>query len=334
MWKLVQVGILFVLAIVAGMLFGVQKNKDSAPQSPAESAVAPTPAEVPSPAPEPSQPAPPRSPEPIRSPEPPVTAAARPAPTAAPATPTPRASAPRSPTPAPQRPVATPQPPAVAAPTPESAPDTIAAPVEPAAPNPPPAAVIPPPSGSTTAAARRGSDRQPRTVTLPAGLSLVVRLNRALSTARHQTGDSFTATLDEPIIIDKMIIADRGATVEGRIVEADRAGRVSGRSQLSVTLTNLHTDDGQIVQLATSRFDVQGEGQVGKTAKRAAIGAGIGAAIGAIAGGGKGAAIGAGTGAGAGAGSEAVRRGEDAMLRAESRLFFRLEQPLEIRERL
>jgi len=171
-------------------------------------------------------------------------------------------------------------------------------------------------------------------VTLPSGLDLVVRLDRTVSTASHQSGDQFTATLDEPIVIDRLVIADRGARVEGRVVESDRAGRVRGRSFLAVELTNLHTDDGQIVPLRTTRFDREGEGQMKKTATRAGIGAAIGAAIGAIAGGGKGAAVGASTGAGAGAGSEAIRRGEEAELRSETRLFFRLEAPLEITEKL
>ena len=162
----------------------------------------------------------------------------------------------------------------------------------------------------------------------------MVRLDRSISTARAQTGDTFHGTLDEPIIVDKLIIADRGARVEGRIAEADRAGRVRGRSYLAIELTRLSTDDGQWVDLTTSRFEREGSGQVKKTAQRAAIGAAVGAAIGAIAGGGKGAAVGAGTGAGAGAGSEAVRRGEDAVFEAETRIFFRLEAPVTITEKL
>lgn len=191
-----------------------------------------------------------------------------------------------------------------------------------------------PPPTTIPAPPRTASTTKPRTVTLPVGMDLVVRLNRTISSGAYDAGDTFTATLDEPVIVDRLIIADRGASVEGRVVEAKRAGRVSGRSYLSVELTNLQTDDGQRVQIATSRFDSEGEGQTKQTAKRAGIGAAIGAAIGAITGGGKGAAIGAGAGAGAGAGSEAIKRGEDVELRAETRLFFRLEEPLEITEKL
>lgn len=62
--------------------------------------------------------------------------------------------------------------------------------------------------------------------------------------------------------------------------------------------------------------------------------AAIGAAIGAIAGGGKGAAIGAGVGGAAGAGTVLATRGEDASLPSETRVTFRLKNPVTITERL
>jgi hypothetical protein len=62
--------------------------------------------------------------------------------------------------------------------------------------------------------------------------------------------------------------------------------------------------------------------------------AGIGAAIGAIAGGGKGAAIGAGIGGAAGAGTVLATRGEQAELAAETRLSFRLKNPVTVTEKL
>jgi hypothetical protein len=62
--------------------------------------------------------------------------------------------------------------------------------------------------------------------------------------------------------------------------------------------------------------------------------AGIGAAIGAIAGGGKGAAIGAGVGGAAGAGTVLGTKGEQAELENETRLTFKLKQPVTLTEKL
>ena len=59
-----------------------------------------------------------------------------------------------------------------------------------------------------------------------------------------------------------------------------------------------------------------------------------GAAIGAIAGGGKGAAIGAGVGGATGAGAVLATRGEEAELASETRLTFRLKNPITITEKL
>jgi hypothetical protein len=67
-----------------------------------------------------------------------------------------------------------------------------------------------------------------------------------------------------------------------------------------------------------------------KTAKDIGIGAAIGAAIGALAGGKKGAAIGAGVGAGSGAAVAAITKGEQVVVPSETRLEFRLEQPVKI----
>jgi hypothetical protein len=66
------------------------------------------------------------------------------------------------------------------------------------------------------------------------------------------------------------------------------------------------------------------------------VGAGtvLGAAIGAAAGGGKGAAIGAGAGAAAGAAGVMLTRGKAAEIPVETRLSFRIANPITITERL
>lgn len=176
--------------------------------------------------------------------------------------------------------------------------------------------------------------RQPRVVTIPAGERLAVRIDNTLSTARNRADDTFFATLDEQLIVDGLIIADRGARLQGRIVEAQRAGRLKGVSRLAFELTHLDTDDGQRLPIRTSVFSMEGPRSRGKDMKRVAMGAGAGAILGAIFGGGKGAAIGAASGAGAGAGTAAATRGEPAVIEPETRLEFRLTDGVTITERL
>jgi len=175
---------------------------------------------------------------------------------------------------------------------------------------------------------------EPHTVTIPAGTMLNVRLSQGLSSDRNHPGDTFSATLDQPLVVDGFVLAERGARAEGRVVEAEQAGRVKGVSSLSIQLTRLTTSDGQRLSLATATVEKQGEKSTGTDAAKIGAGAAIGAAIGAIAGGGKGAAIGAGTGGAAGTGVVLATRGKPAELNTETRVSFKLTDPVAVTEKL
>jgi hypothetical protein len=169
-------------------------------------------------------------------------------------------------------------------------------------------------------------------VTVTAGTLLSTRLGETLSTDKMAAGDSFTGTLDRPLVVDGLVIAERGAQVEGRVIESEKAGRVKGVSSLSIHLTRLRTSDGQMVQIATDPFRKLGETSKAEDVKKIGIGAGLGAVIGAVAGGGKGAAIGAGVGGAAGGGAVAATRGKPVVLPVETRIDFRLSSPVSLTE--
>jgi hypothetical protein len=206
-----------------------------------------------------------------------------------------------------------------------------ATPVAEAAPAPPEAIEI---AGLEPKESAPPAPAEPRRVTLPAGTELSVRLSHSLSTERNLGGDTFYAHLDHPIVIADMVIAKKGARMEGRVLEVQRAGRVKGLSELSIELVRLDAADGQTISVVTSRIHRQGDESKKEDAKKVGIAAGIGAVVGAIAGGGKGAAIGAGVGAGAGGGAVAATRGEPVEIPSETRLTFRLLDPVEVLERL
>lgn len=175
---------------------------------------------------------------------------------------------------------------------------------------------------------------EPNRVTIVADTLLTVRLEEDLSSEYSAVGDSFAATLDSPLIVDGFVIAERGARAEGRVVEAQRAGRVKGESVLALQLTHFRSSDGQEVEILTDSFEKRGErGRVKDAAKVGAL-ASIGAVIGAIAGGGKGAAIGAASGGAAGAGTVLATRGNPAELPVETRLTFRLNTPVKLVEKI
>ncbi len=172
----------------------------------------------------------------------------------------------------------------------------------------------------------------PPQVTLNAGMTIPVRLVDGLSSERNVPGDTFTATLERPLVVDGFVIAERGARVEGRVVASDRGGKVRGVAALAVELTRLHTSDGQNVAIQTDSFERHAAESHREDATKVGAGAALGAIIGAIAGGGKGAAIGAGVGGGAGAGDVMLTRGKPVTMPSETRITFRLRAPVTLTE--
>ena len=173
----------------------------------------------------------------------------------------------------------------------------------------------------------------PRQVTLTAGTLIPARTVEGLSSDRNQTGDGFTATLDAPLVVNGLVIAERGAHLEGKVVQADKAGRVKGVSELSIELTQLTTSDGQHVPIETESFIKHGQTSKKEDAAKIGGGAALGAIIGAIAGGGTGAAIGTAVGGEAGTGAVIGTRGKAVAIAPETRISFRLKSAVTLTER-
>jgi hypothetical protein len=171
-------------------------------------------------------------------------------------------------------------------------------------------------------------------VTLKEGSVIAIRLGETLDSEKNAVGDSFTASLSEPIVIDGFVIAERGARVSGKVVDRERAGRVKGVAVLQLALTEVTTADNQRVPIVTDAFLQKGPDTTKGDMAKVGIAAGVGAAIGAIAGRGKGAAIGAGAGGAAGTGAVLASRGKPAVLPAETLIRFRVAQAVTITEKL
>ena len=149
----------------------------------------------------------------------------------------------------------------------------------------------------------------PAKLTIKTGTYITVRLNQGLSSDRNQVGDGFAATLAKPVIVDGVVVADRGQTLGGKVTEAKKAGRVEGVSRLAVQLTDLSSSDGQPVPIQTQLFSKNGPTSVGRDVGAVGATTATGAMIGAAAGWGTGAAIGAGAGAFVGIVGVLVTRG-------------------------
>jgi len=70
----------------------------------------------------------------------------------------------------------------------------------------------------------------PSTTKLPEGTPITIRLASALSSASSHAGDSFRATLDEPVVIDGRMLVARGTSATGRVLEAKPSASSRGSS--------------------------------------------------------------------------------------------------------
>lgn len=185
-------------------------------------------------------------------------------------------------------------------------------------------------SGATAGNMASAAAAAPRRVVIvPQGTSFSVRLVDPIDTERNKVGDTFRATVSQPVMISDEVVIPTDADVEGQIVDTKSAGHFEGRSAIALTLTRLRMN-GKTYTLRTNQYDKQGASRGKRTAATVGGGAGLGAIIGGIAGGGKGAGIGAIVGAGAGTGVQAVTKAQQIKLPSETVLNFRLESELKV----
>jgi outer membrane biosynthesis protein TonB len=96
-------------------------------------------------------------------------------------------------------------------------------------------------------------------VTLAAGTLLPVRIGENLSSARNQPGDSFLATLIEPLVVNGWVIAEPRARLEGRVVDSTQAGRVKGAAHLEISIVRVALSDGQTIRVRTEPYVRDGD---------------------------------------------------------------------------
>jgi hypothetical protein len=168
----------------------------------------------------------------------------------------------------------------------------------------------------------------PRT-TIPAGTRLSVALLDAVSSDGSEAGDSFMASLTQPVVVNGKTVLAKGTKVRGRVVDAKGSGRVKGLASLELRLTEV-IRNGKPIEISTKTYTAVAEKSTKRDATIVGGAAGIGAAIGAIAGGGKGAAIGAAAGGAGGTGTVLATKGKEVRYGAEDLLSFTLSAPVQI----
>jgi hypothetical protein len=204
-------------------------------------------------------------------------------------------------------------------------------PPPPAAPPAPAASPEPPPTPAPSLAPRSASASvsAPHGATIPAETTITVRMVDAVDSETSRLGQTFMASLDEPVVVRDRVIIPRGADVMTKLVDDEEAGKLQGRTVQTLALVSVNVN-GEWLPLSSNDVRTESSSQGSKTAKLAGGGAVLGAILGGIAGGGKGAAIGTISGAAVGTGAAVATSGHKVVIPSETRLTFRLRTPARI----
>jgi hypothetical protein len=181
-------------------------------------------------------------------------------------------------------------------------------------------------SSSSDTSRSRLSEGQRGSLAVPEGSIITLRMIDAVDSNATNVGDTYRASLDEPIVLNGRTIAPKGADATVRVARVDQSGVISGREEIALVLNDI-TVNGRKYTAETEHAEVAAKSRSKESVKIIGGTAVVGAIIGAIAGGGKGAAIGAASGAGAGTAIQAIR-GQKIEIPSETRLDFRLAQPM------
>jgi len=166
--------------------------------------------------------------------------------------------------------------------------------------------------------------------TLPAETSISVRLIDSVSTETNKAGDTFLASLAEPLTVNGVTLFAKDTSVSGKILSLEEPGRVQGVASISLQLTEIQPKKGSPLPLETQPFSETAKAEKKKDAAIIGGGTAIGTAIGAIAGGGKGAAIGAIAGGGSSTGYVLATKGKQLKYPSETLMTFKLAEPLTV----
>jgi hypothetical protein len=145
---------------------------------------------------------------------------------------------------------------------------------------------------------------------VPAGTTLMVRLNTTLATFSNRVGDPFQAKVTQAVVVNGATLIPVGATVEGRVTKVTEPRRISGKPTIGILPETVILPTGEryfldatLVDTNIQGTDVNAEGQFKGTGhdRRDQIEAGGGTAggmlIGGLIGGGPGILIGGAVGA-------------------------------------
>jgi hypothetical protein len=161
---------------------------------------------------------------------------------------------------------------------------------------------------------------------IPVGTPITVRMIDGVDSEQTRLGQTFRASIDEPVTVNGQTVLPRGADCVIKLVEDKESGKFAGRTVLTLALQQVSVN-GRMIDVTTGDVSQASGSRGARTAKVVGGTTAAGAIIGALAGGGKGAAIGAASGAAVGGTAQVLTKGQRVKIPSETRLTFTLQQP-------
>src|SRR5205814_4253313 len=120
---------------------------------------------------------------------------------------------------------------------------------------------------------------------ISAGTLIRASMVDSLSSGTAREGETFQASLEDPITANGQVVFPRGSQVSGSVVAVHRSGRLSDPGALQLALNSI-SNGSQTAHITTEPLLVRGESHTKSNVEKIGGGAAVGAIIGAIAGGG------------------------------------------------
>lgn len=167
-------------------------------------------------------------------------------------------------------------------------------------------------------------------IVVPAGTRIKAQLNQSIRTSTHRTGQSFFATLKDPLVVGGQTVFPAGVPLFGLISTIRESGYFSGTALIELQLVRVMTSSEINYPLTSEPFQKIGRAHllrnIGLIGGGAILGAGLGSVLGQV----SGALIGIGLGGGTGTVLAYVTGKEELFLKAGTELVFKLARPLTV----
>jgi hypothetical protein len=160
---------------------------------------------------------------------------------------------------------------------------------------------------------------------LRAGTTIRVQMDNEINSRVASVNDTFTTTLDAPLLVEETVLLPTGTVIEGRVTKVRRASYGGRSGSLEVSFQTLRLANGvkrDIEGILVNDLKIESSPTV--DVLTVIGGTTIGGIVGAASGIDNGALIGAGVGAGAGAGLAFLRKGKDVKIKADEKFEIKL----------